>query len=103
LVAAVRKGDRLAKRAWLTSIRALGAGVVSLINALDPEVVILGGGITKAGGALFNPLARILKECEWRPGGSRARIVRAKLAERAGAFGAAWQAMQGVEMNDRQQ
>jgi glucokinase len=98
LVVAVRKGDRLAKKVWLTSVRALAAGVASLINALDPEVVILGGGITKAGRALFNPLARLLTEFEWRPGGSRARIVRAKLGERAGAFGAAWQAMQGVEM-----
>ena len=95
LVAAARKRDRLAQKAWLASVRALGAAVASLINALDPEVVILGGGITQAGDALFTPLARILKEFEWRPGGSRARIVRAKLAERAGAFGAAWQAIQG--------
>lgn len=94
LVAAARKHDRRAEKAWLASVHALGAAVASLINALDPEVVILGGGITQAGGALFTPLARFLKQFEWRPGGSRARIVRAKLAERAGAFGAAWQAMQ---------
>jgi glucokinase len=94
LVRAVRKRDLEAKKIWLTSLRALAAGITSLINALDPEVVILGGGITLAGPALFSPLQTILNKFEWRPGGARAKIVRAKLGDRAGAFGAAWQAIQ---------
>ena len=94
LVAAATKRDREAREIWMASVRALAAGVTSLINALDPEVVILAGGITQAGGALFGPLSKFLDRFEWRPGGSRARIVRAKLGDRAGAFGAAWQAMQ---------
>jgi glucokinase len=94
LVSAVHKRDPDAKKVWLTSVRALGAGITSLINALDPEVVILGGGITQAGSALFRPLQAFLDKFEWRPGGSRARIIRAKLGDRAGAFGAAWQAIQ---------
>lgn len=94
LVAAVGKRDKEARKIWFTSVRALAAGIASLINALDPEVVILGGGITQAGRALFGPLGECLDRFEWRPGGSRARIVRAKLADRAGAFGAAWHALQ---------
>ncbi|HTL15878.1 MAG TPA: ROK family protein [Patescibacteria group bacterium] len=94
LVVAVRRRDALARKVWLSSVRSLAAGVTSLINALDPEVVILAGGITLAGAALFEPLSRFLDKFEWRPGGSRARIVQAKLGDRAGAFGAAWQAMQ---------
>jgi glucokinase len=94
LVAAARKRDKDAGKIWLTSVRALAAGIASLINALDPQVVILSGGITNAGSALFRPLARFLDQFEWRPGGARAGIVRARLGDRAGAFGAAWQAMQ---------
>jgi len=94
LVAAARKRDRDASKTWLASVRALAAGIASLINALDPEVVILGGGITQAGAALFRPLHGFLNQFEWRPGGVRARITRAKLGDRAGAFGAAWQAIQ---------
>jgi glucokinase len=94
LVAAAGKRDAEARKVWLASVRALAAGICSLINALDPEVVILGGGITQAGAALFRPLQEFLNQFEWRPGGARARIVRAKLGARAGAFGAAWQAMQ---------
>jgi glucokinase len=94
LVAAARKRERDASKIWLVSVRALAAGIASLINALDPEVVILSGGITQAGPALFRPLEKFLAQFEWRPGGSRARIVRGKLGDRAGAFGAAWQAIQ---------
>jgi glucokinase len=94
LVAAARKGDSDARNVWLASIRALAAGITSLINGLDPEVVILGGGITQAGAALFRPLRGFLNQFEWRPGGAKARIVRANLGDRAGAFGAAWQAIQ---------
>jgi glucokinase len=94
LVAAAQKRDPEARKIWLASVRALAAGITSLINALDPEVVILGGGITQAGAALVRPVREFLNQFEWRPGDARARIVRAKLGERAGAFGAAWQAMQ---------
>jgi glucokinase len=94
LVAAARKRDKDASKIWLTSVRALAAGIASLINALDPQVVILSGGITNAGGALFRPLAGFLDQFEWRPGGAQARIVRARLGDRAGAFGAAWKAIQ---------
>jgi glucokinase len=55
--------------------------------------VIIGGGIAKAGPALFRPLKEFLARFEWRPGGQRARIVPAKLGDRAGAFGAAWNAL----------
>ena len=94
LVSAARRRDSDARKIWLASVRALAAGITSLINALDPEVVILGGGITQAGSALFSPLRGFLNRFEWRPGGARARIVRAKLGDRAGSFGAAWQAIQ---------
>ena len=61
------------------SIRALACAIVSYINVLDPEVVILGGGITEAGDMLWGPLQRELEQIEWRPGGHRVPIVRAEL------------------------
>ncbi len=93
LLKASCRGDPDARRVWLKSVRALAAGVASLINVLDTEVVVIGGGIAKAGPALFNPLKTYLTEFEWRPAGQKARIAPAKLGGRAGAFGAAWNAM----------
>jgi len=94
LVEAVRQGDRQARALWLASVHALGVGIVSLINVLDPEVVLLGGGIAQAGPALFRPLRRVLTRWEWRPENRRVRLLAAELGDRAGAFGAARHAMQ---------
>jgi glucokinase len=94
LANAVRRGDREARRVWQDSLRTLAAATASLINTLDPETVILGGGIARAGVTLFRPLRQFLDKFEWRPGGSKARIVPARLGDRAGAFGAAWNAIQ---------
>ena len=94
LVAAVESGDTAAAEIWNRSIRALGCAVASLINVLDPQAVIVGGGIARAGDSLFKPLAAVLDECEWRPGGHRVKIVPAQLGEWAGTSGAAWNAFQ---------
>ncbi|HLV79300.1 MAG TPA: ROK family protein [Chthonomonadaceae bacterium] len=94
LVQAYLAGDAEASAVWQRSLQALACGIVSLINTLDPEVVILGGGIIQAGSALFDPLEALLDRFEWRPTGSRVRIVPALLGDFAGAFGAACHALQ---------
>ncbi|KAB2663092.1 MAG: ROK family protein [Verrucomicrobia bacterium] len=95
LVDAHRAGDAEATRLWLRSTKALAAAIASLVNVLDPEVVIVGGGIARAGEALFGPLREDLERFEWRPGGSRVRVVPAELGDLAGAYGAAWNALSG--------
>lgn len=94
LVEAFRSGDPDAAAIWQRSIQALGAAVASLINVLDPEAVIIGGGIARAGDILFRPLRLCLDQYEWRPGGTTAALVPAELGEIAGAVGAAWTAHQ---------
>lgn len=89
LVAAALAGDAEAELVWDESVRALAAGVASLINVLDPEAVVLGGGIANAGAPLFDRLDRYLEEYEWRPGGHRVKVLHAQLGEWAGAYGAA--------------
>jgi glucokinase len=98
LIAAVQGGDADAIRIWEASVRALAAGMVSLINAFDPEVFILGGGIAAgAGEVLMRPLTRWLDEFEWRPDGRLVKVVIAQLDEWAGAYGAARFAMTNDE------
>ncbi|MSU34301.1 MAG: ROK family protein [Pedosphaera sp.] len=94
LVAAHRKGDADATRIWRRSVRALAVGIASLVNVLDPEVVILAGGIARAGAVLFDPIREDLEKFEWRPGGARVRILPAQLGDLAGAYGSAWNGMQ---------
>jgi glucokinase len=90
LVAAYRAGDSAAEQIWLTSIQKLACGVASLVNVLDPEAVIVGGGIARSGPLLFEPLQQAVDKVEWRPSGTRVGILPAQLGELAGAYGAAF-------------
>ncbi len=97
LAAAYRNGDPTASCHWLSSIRALACGLASIVNVVDPEAIVIGGGIAKAGEALFQPLAAELDRIEWRPAGHAVRILPAALGEWAGAVGAAREAMLAPE------
>jgi glucokinase len=89
LVEAHLAGDAHATTIWLRSIHHLAAAIASFINAFDPEVVIIGGGIAQADAALFDPLRQQLDRFEWRPMDHRVPVVAAALGEKAGAIGAA--------------
>jgi glucokinase len=102
LVAAHVAGDSEASSIWLRSVRALACAIASFVNILDPEVVIIGGGIAHSGAALFEPLRRFVDEVEWQPGGQRVKILPATLGELAGAYGAARNGtMQGGPTGDQ--
>lgn len=77
----------------MKSVRALACAIGSFANILDPEAVIIGGGIARAGSVLFDPLQRLLDEVEWRPGGGQVKLLPATLGELAGAYGAASHAL----------
>jgi glucokinase len=95
LLDAFAAGDEHAVKVWRSSVRQLAAAIASLINVLDPEVVIVGGGIaTGARERLFEPLQQALDEFEWRPGGQQARIVSAKLGDSAGCLGSVFNLLQ---------
>jgi glucokinase len=97
LVEAHLRGDAEATKIWLRSIFHLAAALASFINAFDPEIVIIGGGVAQAGSALFQPLRQYLDRFEWRPMGHHVPVVPATLGEKAGAIGAAYHAMQEVK------
>lgn len=89
LVDAYREGDSLATYVWLNSVRKLAVGLCSLCNLLSPDLIILGGGITKAGDALYNPLADFMDVYEWKNVGKKTPVIQAHFGEMAGAIGAA--------------
>jgi len=97
LATALSSDDILATKLWHDGIRHLARGIVSLTNVLDPDIVVIGGGVTEAGEMLFKPLRDAVAELEWCPTGEPVPIVPAKLGPHAGAIGAALYAKQICE------
>ena len=92
LVAAVAAGSAEARAWWDESVRRLAVAIASLINVLDPERVIVGGGIaTGAGALLLDPLQHYLDAYEWRPDGTAVPIMLAEAGEWAGVVGSVFQ------------
>jgi glucokinase len=89
LVKAYEANDAFATTVWLSSVRKLAASIASFVNVLSPELIIIGGGISKAENLLMSPLKEYLSQFEWRPGGKQTPIQIAHFSDLAGALGAA--------------
>ena len=59
---AAKEGDEFASRVWSGCMLDLGIGVANIVNILNPRMVILGGGVTKAGDMLFEPVRKVVRE-----------------------------------------
>lgn len=89
LVEAARAGDQGAL-ADLTEIgRRLGAGIGSLVNVFNPELVIIGGGFAEAGDVIFDALHETLAVEALAPARDLVRVVPARFGFEAGMIGAA--------------
>jgi glucokinase len=89
IVAAARAGDALAAEVWDESVRYLAIACVSIARVLDPDRVVLAGGMVNAGHDLMTPLIRHYEQLHWRLTPVKTQIVIAKLGNDAGAIGAA--------------
>jgi glucokinase len=62
VVRLAQKGDPVASEIWDQAVRYLGIGVAAVITILAPERVIIGGGVTRAGDFLFEPLREHVRQ-----------------------------------------
>ncbi len=86
---AARRGDPLALEVISRAATYLGVGMVSLVNAFNPEVIIVGGGVAKMGELLLEPARQVVRERAFRLAAGAVRIVPAQLGEDGGILGAA--------------
>ncbi len=92
---AMRAGDELATKVVNNFLEYVGCGITSVINIFQPELLCIGGGISREGEALLAPVrAYVDKEEYARDGDRRTKIVAAKLNNDAGVLGAASLGMQ---------
>jgi glucokinase len=82
-------GDKTASDVVEEFIDYLAVGVSNFINILQPDVVCIGGGISRQGDNLIKPLADKVECLSFGLRGSRSRVVAAKFKNEAGIIGAA--------------
>lgn len=85
---AAEAGDPVAKRIFEIVGTYIGMGLVSVINLLNPEKVIIGGGVAAAGDLLLAPIRKTVKERAMVVAGNSVEIVPAQLGNSAGVIGA---------------
>lgn len=89
-----RAGDVFATNVWDTMARHLAGGCVSIARIIDPERIVLGGGMAAAGEDLLGPVRAHFTAMHWSLTDERTQIVLATLGNDAGVIGAAGVAMQ---------
>lgn len=82
-------GDELAGRIIAETAMFLGVGIANLINALNPDAVVLSGGVAEIGELLINPIQQEVLKRAFEIPARRAKILKAELGNKAGAVGAA--------------
>ncbi len=90
--AAARLGDKSAITVVDTYIKYLATGLSDLVKIFQPEMIVLGGGVSHEGDALLLPLSRAVDEMSYGknvPAEKKTRLARAMLGNDAGIVGAA--------------
>jgi glucokinase len=89
VVTRAKSGDMTARQTIETGGRALGASIAQLVNTLDPERVVIGGGLGCAGGIFFAAVKTAFYEHLWSDLHAGVEIHIASLGPDAGIIGAA--------------
>ena len=82
-------GDALAVRVWDESTAILGRVVAQVVNVWEPDLVVLGGGVTRAKAPLIEPVREAALRQAMRPAAAATDIVLSRLGPELGVLGAA--------------
>ena len=85
---AAEAGDPVAKRIFEKMGYYIGMGLTSVINLLNPEKIIIGGGVAECGELLLDPIRRTINERAMKVQREAVEIVPAELGNSAGVIGA---------------
>jgi glucokinase len=89
VAAAARRGDAAARRAVDETVEWLAMGIANLISALNPQVVVLGGGLMQASDLFLDPVRRAVRRWAQPIAVEQCRIELTALGEDAALYGAA--------------
>ncbi len=96
VAAGARNGDSIAAAVWDATVAALASGMTSIVNVFEPDVVVVGGGVSHSGEQLLGPVRERVRADAMGGAGELVRIVESALGERVGVVGAAAIAYDGA-------
>lgn len=85
---AADKGDTEAEEILAEAMAYLGVGMASLVNLFNPELIVIGGGLTNMGEGLFGPVRRAIERRAFPAAARAVRVVPAELGDDVGVLGA---------------
>lgn len=88
IFAAIKKGDELAISIIKQTATYLGIGLAGIVNLLNPETVIIGGGITDGGGGFVETVEQEIKNRAFYSAVEKLSVFKASLGNDAGFIGA---------------
>jgi glucokinase len=83
-------GDEYCVSVWREVIEYLGAGIASLVNLLNPEVIVLGGGVIYGTKHLIDDMKAVLEKRAMTDSLKGLRVVKAKLGEESALLGVSY-------------
>lgn len=83
-----KAGNSGAKKVIAEAGRFLGIAFANYINIMNPQAIIIGGGVVKMGALLFDPIRKTIKQYALKVPLSRVKVLTAKLGDKVGVWGA---------------
>jgi len=93
VVGRARRGEKAARAAISEAGRALGTGIANVFGLLNPELILIGGGVSRAGPTLIRPAVKHARNLVCEPLRGKLKVRRAQLGDDAGLLGAAYLAL----------
>ncbi len=100
---AAEAGDATAAELLKTTSRYLGTGFANLINLFNPDVIAIGGGMSKMGAMLLEPAYAVAKKRAFANAYAAVRFATAELGADSGVLGAATYARQQAQQSMKQE
>lgn len=89
IATAAKKGDKLSQDSIAKASYYLGIGMSNIINIFNPEIIIIGGGLSMIGNAFLTPAKITARKTAFKLPASSVKIMKSKLGDNAGIIGAA--------------
>jgi Transcriptional regulator/sugar kinase len=88
LTQAARKKDEFSLMIWQEVGNHMGVVLADVVNFLNPEIIVIGGGVANAGALIMDPIRRVVRERAFQVSCRNLKIVPSKFREKAGIIGA---------------